>query len=251
MSTETPSLPADARERIDAMSWYHTIDVAPGLSTQGWFDLRGHVDSYGLPERMDGMRALDIGTWDGFWAFEMERRGAEVVALDVDHEQEYDWPPRRRPAELKALDRGAGLRLVKELKGSSIERVVCNIYDATPEKLGGTFDVVFCGAVLLHLRDQLLALERFANLCRGRLIFADEYDKASGLVPFPVSRYHADRDAAVVFWLPARKTWKRMIWTAGFEDVTDKGTFAVTIRNSEGKARKIPHVVFHARGTAS
>ena len=43
--------------------------------TEGMFDLRPVVDRYGLPARMDGMRALDVGTWDGFWAFEMERRG--------------------------------------------------------------------------------------------------------------------------------------------------------------------------------
>jgi hypothetical protein len=51
--------------------------------TEGLFDLRPYVERYGLPERMDGMRALEAGTWDGFWAFEMERRGAEVVALDL------------------------------------------------------------------------------------------------------------------------------------------------------------------------
>jgi tRNA (mo5U34)-methyltransferase len=251
VSPPAPIPPPGARERVEAMSWYHTIDLAPGLTTPGWFDLRSHVPRYGLPDRMDGLRVLDIGTWDGFWAFEMERRGAEVVALDVDHEDEYDWPPRRRPAEPRALDRGAGFRLAKEIMGSKVERVVCNIYEATPERLGGTFDVVFCGAVLLHLRDQLLALERFAGLCRGQLIFADEYDRMSGLVPFPVSRYRADRDAAVVFWLPARRTWKRMIWTAGFEDVTDRGTFTVALRSAAGKTAKIPHVIFHARGTAS
>jgi tRNA (mo5U34)-methyltransferase len=242
---------AEQRRHVEEMSWYHTIDIAPGLTTRGWFDLRPHVRHYGLPERMDGMRVLDIGTWDGFWALEMERRGAEVVALDVDHESDYDWPPRRRPAEPRALDRGAGLRLVKEITGARIERVVCNIYEATPEKLGGTFDLVFCGTVLLHLRDQLLALERFAGLCRGKLIFTDEYDRLSSLLPFPVARYHADRDAAVVFWLPARKTWKRMVWTAGFEDVVEHATFTVDIRSSAGKTTRIPHVVIHARGTAT
>jgi hypothetical protein len=105
--------------------------------------------------------------------------------------------------------------------------------------------------VLLHLRDQLLALERFAGLCRGKLIFTDEYDRLCSLLPFPVSRYHADRDAAVVFWLPAKKTWRRMVWTAGFEDVTEHGTFSVTIKSSAGKSTRIPHVVIHARGTAT
>jgi hypothetical protein len=51
--------------------------------TEGLFDLRPYVERYGLPERMDGMRALEVGTWDGFWAFEMEHRRAEIVALDL------------------------------------------------------------------------------------------------------------------------------------------------------------------------
>jgi hypothetical protein len=44
---------------------------------------------------MDGMCALEVGMWDGFRAFEMERRGAEVVALDLDDKRDLDWP--RRP----------------------------------------------------------------------------------------------------------------------------------------------------------
>lgn len=240
----------DAAARVRELSWYHTIDLGNGLVTDGWFDLRPHVPRYGLPERMDGMRVLDIGTWDGFWAFEMERRGAEVVALDVDHESEYDWPPRRRPAEWTMTDRGQGFRLAKEVLGSNVERVTQNIYRATPEELG-TFDLVFVGVVILHLRDQLLALERLANLCHGRLIIAEEYDRLSGLLPFPVSRYFADRDLAVVFWLPSKKTWKRMIWTAGFEDVEEHGSFKVSIVGANGKKATIPHVVFHASGSAA
>jgi tRNA (mo5U34)-methyltransferase len=239
----------DAAARVRDMSWYHTLDLGSGLVTDGWFDLRPHVQEYGLPERMDGMRVLDIGTWDGFWAFEMERRGAEVVALDVDHESEYDWPPRRRPDMWTVTDRGQGFRLAKEILGSKVERVVQNIYRATPEELG-TFDLVFVGAVILHLRDQLLALERLAGLCHGRFIFADEYDRAASLVPFPVSRYYADRDRAVVFWLPAKNTWKRMLWTAGFDDVREYGRLKVTIANAENKKLSIPQVVLHASGAA-
>ena len=240
----------DLRARIEAHSWYHSIDLGDGFVTPGWFDLREHVADYGLPDDMTGMRALDVGTWDGFWAFEMERRGAEVVALDVDHEREYDWPPRRRPAELKELDRGAGFRLAREYLGSKVERVRCNLYRATPEELG-TFDFVFCGVVLIHLRDQLLALERFAGLCRGRFLLAEEYDRWSSLLPFPVSRYHADRDRAVVFWMPSRQTWRRMVWTAGFEDVREHNRFTVRIKASGGKQVAIPHVAIHARGTAA
>jgi tRNA (mo5U34)-methyltransferase len=77
-----PDLSAgELAERVRSQGWYHTLELAPGVVTEGMFDLRRYVSRYGLPERMDGMRALDGGTWDGFWAFEIERRGAEVVAL--------------------------------------------------------------------------------------------------------------------------------------------------------------------------
>jgi len=47
-----------------------------------------NFDRGGLAERLPwpdlrGARCLDIGTADGFWAFEMERRGAaDVLATD-------------------------------------------------------------------------------------------------------------------------------------------------------------------------
>ncbi|MEA2442585.1 MAG: tRNA (mo5U34)-methyltransferase [Thermoleophilaceae bacterium] len=231
-----------ALEKAKEIGWYHTIELAPGHVTEGMFDLRGQMDGYGLPARLDGMRVLDVGTWDGFWAFEMERRGAaEVISLDLDWEQDLDWPPRRRPKEFPDAPRGAGFQIARELLDSNVERMSLSVYDATPEEIG-SFDLVFCGSVLIHLRDQLLALERIANLCTGTFISAEEYDRTANLVPFPVSRYHADRDKAVVFWLPSIRTWKRMLWTAGFDRVEQHSRFKVVAR----AGWSVPHVVHHA-----
>ena len=96
-------------QRVEDLGWYHTLELPGGQVTEGLFDLRNPMHHYGLPERMDGMRALDVGTWDGFWAFEMERRGAEVVALDLDDERDLDWPPRRRPKAVPRDAAGRGL----------------------------------------------------------------------------------------------------------------------------------------------
>jgi tRNA (mo5U34)-methyltransferase len=222
------------------------MELAPSLVTHGWFDLRADVHRYGLPERMDGLRALDVGTWDGFWAFEMERRGAQVVALDLDDERDLDWPPRRRPRSYGDEPRGAGFALAHEVLGSRVERVVRSIYDATPDDLG-TFDWVLCGSVLIHLRDQMLALERIAGLCRGTFISAEEYDRPTSLLPIPVSRYRADRDSAVVFWQPSARTWRRMLWTAGFDRVETRDRF--DMRAGEGeRAFRVRHQILH--GTA-
>jgi len=236
----------DLLQRAKDASWYHTLELGDGHETTGWFDLRPFVHHYGLPERMDGMRVLEVGTWDGFWAFEMERRGATVLALDLDDVQALDFPPRRRPDPAREHPRrGQGFELAHEILDSKVERVVLSVYDATPEELG-TFDLVFCGTVLVHLRDQLLALERIAGLCTGTFISAEEYDRWAGWVPFPVSRYHADRDADVVFWLPSARTWRKMIWTAGFDRVVEQGRF--TMKAVDGL--EVRHVVIHGHKDA-
>jgi tRNA (mo5U34)-methyltransferase len=221
-----------------ARSWYHAIELPDGSVTPGWFDLRGQVHHYGLPDDLSGKRCLDVGTWDGFWAFELERRGAsEVVAIDLDHERDLDWPPRRRPAD-PAGGRGDGFREARARLGSAVERVELSVYDATPERLG-SFDLVFCGSVLIHLRDQLLALERIASVTRGTFVSAEEYERT----PFPwaMARFRADNPAAVVFWRPNRRGWRRMLWTAGFDRVVEHGRFVL-----RGDRVAVPHVVHHA-----
>src|SRR3954453_22651525 len=138
-------------ERGKPQGWYHTLEL-PGYTTTGVFDLRSVVGKYGLPESLEGKRVLEVGTWDGFWAFEMEKRGAaEGVAIDLDDERELDWPPRRRtPPDPHEIGRGSGFRLAQEGLRAKVERVVKSVYDATPEELG-QFDLVFCGSVLTHL----------------------------------------------------------------------------------------------------
>jgi tRNA (mo5U34)-methyltransferase len=234
--------PTELLDRARRQGWYHTLEL-PGYTTTGIFDLRGSVRHYGLPGSLAGMRVLDVGTWDGFWAFELERRGAtEVIAIDLDDERDLDWPPRRRNPNPE-LVRGSGFALARELLDSKVERVVCSIYDATPEDLG-TFDLVFCGSVLIHLRDQLLALERIASLTKpgGLLVSAEEYEWVSDLVPFPIARFRGNRPSAPVFWLPSRKAWKEMIWFAGFDRVEERARF--TLKSSQRYS--VRHVVHHA-----
>jgi hypothetical protein len=170
----------------------------------------------------------------------MERRGADVVALDLDDERDLDWPPRRRPAKFPEEPRGSGFTLAHEILGSKVKRLNLSVYEARPAEIG-TFDLVICGSVLIHLRDQLLALERIADLCGGTFISAEEYDRLSGLIPFPVARYLADREKDVVFWLPSVRTWRRMMWTAGFDRVAERKRFSM--RSRDGFS--VRHVIHH------
>ena len=72
------------QRRVAELDWWHTIEVAPGVLTPGGWDLRSTAERLPWPPSLVGKRCLDVGTMDGFWAFELERRGArEVVASDV------------------------------------------------------------------------------------------------------------------------------------------------------------------------
>jgi tRNA (mo5U34)-methyltransferase len=236
---------ARLRARFDAIGWYHTQELAPGVVTPGMFDLRPFVDRYGVPEDLTGQRALDVGTFEGFWAFELERRGAQVTAIDVESIQELDWPPRLRPGEDER--RGEGFELARDALNSSVERIGLSVYEATPERLGGAFDLVFCGSVLIHLRDPMLALERLASLCRGRLILAEEYSRRLALAPFAAAEFRGATPWST-WWRPSVRTWLTMVETAGFEEARSQGRFKLRFRSQRGG---VPHVVIHARGPAT
>jgi tRNA (mo5U34)-methyltransferase len=232
-------------EGADAIDWYHTQELAPGLITPGMFDLRPLIGHYGLPDSLAGMRVLDVGTFEGFWAFELERRGADVVGLDIDDVQDLDWPPRLRPAE--GGKRGEGFAMARKALGSSVERVAMPIYNATSEQIG-SFDMIFCGSVMIHLRDPMLALERLAALAKpgARLIFTDEYSPKLDRLRFLGIRSSAEflgESPWMTWWRPASRTWVTMVRCAGWENARIHERFDMAFRAERGG---VPHVVIHA-----
>ena len=65
--------------------WWHRIDVGHDIFTPGAHDSRNKLERLGLPESLEGKRVLDVGANDGFFSFECEERGAEVLATDWSH----------------------------------------------------------------------------------------------------------------------------------------------------------------------
>jgi hypothetical protein len=79
-----PTDAEDARARVAELDWWRTMEVALGVVTPGGWDLRTMAGRLPWQSSQAGMRCLDVGTMGGFWAFELERRGAgEVVASHV------------------------------------------------------------------------------------------------------------------------------------------------------------------------
>ena len=125
---------------------YHSIDlpdgsILPGLQTVE--HLRWRLGLFNLPLDLRGKRVLDIGAWDGWFSFECERRGAEVVAVDC-----------------VALDT---FLEAKSLLGSKVEYLTLDVNELSARRLG-TFDIVLFFGVLYHLRHPLLGLEKVVEL---------------------------------------------------------------------------------------
>jgi tRNA (mo5U34)-methyltransferase len=126
---------------------------------------------------------LDVGASTGFFAYEFERRGAaEVVAVELPSWSDHDWTPRQRRSleqksgsEKQTIDREVmrdGFAIVGEALGSTrVRRIWKAIYDLRAAELG-TFDLVFSGAMLMHVRDPILGIQRMRECCKptGRLI---------------------------------------------------------------------------------
>jgi tRNA (mo5U34)-methyltransferase len=200
--------------------WYHTMEVAPGVVTPGWFDLRPVLDTMPWPD-VAGKRCLDVGTYDGHLAFELERRGAAaVVAVDLSAHEEWDWPVRLRergPQALAAIagpEKGRGFEIARDLLGSAVRREAISAYDLSPERVG-EFDVVVCGSLMLHLREPLRALGAIRSVCRGRFLSAETID-----VTLPRRRPVARLDGLselCQWWTPSRAGHRRMVEAAGFD----------------------------------
>jgi tRNA (mo5U34)-methyltransferase len=211
---------ARLRAAIEAHSWYHTIELAPGLVTPGWFDTRRVAPDLPMPASLDGARCLDVGTFDGFWAFEMERRGAaEVVAIDVLDPAQWDWPVGSDDAVLAAVGErkaaGAGFGLAHRALGSAVVRHELSVYDLDDSL--GSFDFVYVGSLLLHLRDPVRALERVASVCRGQALMVDAVDLVLSRLFRRQPLAGLDGRGRPWWWKPNAAGLGRMVEAAGFE----------------------------------
>ena len=138
------------KHEFEASGWWHSFELPDGSVLEGRCKLSGlkeRLALFPLPADLSGKRALDVGTWDGWFAFELAKRGAEVVAIDC-----WDNPRFREMRRLLSLESRVDYRLM-------------DVYDISPESLG-RFDVVMFMGVLYHLKHPLLGLERVCSVTR-------------------------------------------------------------------------------------
>lgn len=236
----------DLSKQVASTYWYHTFDFGNGIKTPGQFDHAPILHCYKLPESLAGKRVLDVATFDGFWAFEFEKRGAsEVVALDVAKPSDCDFPPQRRASatgEEMAATFGKGFAIAHEQFNSRVQRVFCNVYDLTPE-VAGTFDIVHTGDFLVHLNSPVKALQRIAGVVTGYALISEVYFPALDALGFRHYAEYLGGQEDVTWWKLGKNTLKQMVLDAGFSRVEEVADFSY---GPTGMPNTMHHVVLKA-----
>ena len=210
--------PDAARALLDRVPlWFHTfsLDRSSGLYTHGVArDHRYRIPA--LPEDFGGMSVLDVGTFDGFYAFLAEARGAPRVVA-VDNEQYREWVSSRWGVDLAG---GEGFAAIRELLDSDVDYHRLDAFDL--DALGETFDFILCFGILHRVENPLGLMKVLRRrLATGGRVLLETYgssDRAlesSAAIQIPAAgAVYAGDD--FVYWGFTAKGLDAMARNAGF-----------------------------------
>lgn len=214
---------------VDAVPyWYHRIELPHGIVTPGWAPI--DASRYGLPERLDGEHVLDVGTWDGYWAFEAKKRGAKTVdAMEDFSDTCGKIANASRESQFKTFDLCCtALRLEGVFRfRQSIESYVIR----DPQSFR-KYDRVFMFGVLYHVRNPLLALTNCFNAMRpGATIHVETAILDNLNSPYTGEPHNSDSCYSEFYpadefgmnqsnwWVPTLRCAAALLQAAGFKSI--------------------------------
>ena len=153
----------------------------PGYGiTDGDWDLRKSWDDYLGRVPLAGQRVLEIGPASGFVTFEMEKRGASVVSVEVPEDPGWDFvpfpesflEPIRNPRRI-TMDRLKNAYWFAHAAHRSNAKVLYGDVYNLPNALG-CFDIAVMASVLLHCHSPLKIIEQCARRA-ATLVISDMF----------------------------------------------------------------------------
>ena len=152
---------SDLRRQVEALGpWFHNLHLPGGVQTVPDHFIGGDFPTFKwqqiqsfVPQDLSGWRVLDVGCNAGFYSFELAKRGASVLAIDVDP---------RYLAQAKWAAKQFGLQ-------DRVEFRQAQVYDFA--RSSEQFDLGWFMGVFYHLRYPLLALDILAQRTRRMMMF--------------------------------------------------------------------------------
>ncbi len=246
MSAESFSYVRRWQSELDTRGWWHSFDLPDGSHIEGVNPIHGlkrRIDQFPIPEDLHGARILDIGAWDGWFTFEMERRGGTVVAVD-----NWDNPH---------------FRQIHAALNSRADYRIMDVYDLTPARVG-RFDIVLFMGVLYHLKHPLLALERVCSITTDlaavdSFILQDELRTSEKALDRPIMEFFENEEfggQSDNWCAPNLACLMAMCRTAGFARVNHLATLELSacvacyrkwepVAHRSGKPPELLYVAHH------
>lgn len=236
-----------SKEQLEEMAasvpfWFHSISLGSDVVTKGHKSqaaMANELQSLKLPD-VQGCSVLDINSFDGFYAFEAERRGAKRVvaldhymwAMDLAEHIKYYYECRESgvtPAPYHTmsyyrpdtLPGKAGFDTAHRALASRVETCVGDFMEMDLKSLG-TFDVVFFLGSLYHMENPLLALRRVAEVTRKVAVIETEAAEFPGAEDDALFEFFGAGELegdVSNWWAPNEKALLSMCRAAGFNRV--------------------------------
>lgn len=133
----------------DRPNWYHSWPVTEDQALPGHVSVQETLRIFGVSHDLRGAKILDVGTCNGAFAFEMERRGAQVTAVDICSPDE------------------CGFESLAQILRSRVLYLQASVYDLASRFPQNEFDSILFSGVLYHLRHPLLALDTLHQISKS------------------------------------------------------------------------------------
>lgn len=246
----------ELRERVNRFPrWYHKIDLGHGVITPGcdFDELWGNIRKTRQHLDYRGKTVLDLGSWDGMWAFEAERLGAKLVVATDCRFDAYD-----------------NFLFCREILGSKvIPYYNVPLYDLTnrldvffqenwKEQMpyDRMFDVIQHLGLLYHVRDPLYTLSQARSCIRdnGFLIIEsavvlDDQDSYMLFNNIPPNEQRIYKDVTT-WWAPTVLCLKEMLRASLFEPI-DETISSITQQSAMTGKHSIGRLCIVARAIPS
>lgn len=187
---------------------YHSFRLPDGREIRGQADTFERLKALHLPEDLSGLDVLDIGSHEGFYSFECERRGAEsVVAAD---KITWEMFPEHR----------ATFDTMRGLFESDVEVVESSVEELVESLKGRQFDLTLFLGVLYHAPDPFEYLRIVKQVSKGLVVIETVVDFLDIDLPvlayYPGDTYNGDTTNVTA---PNIAALHAMMEDVGFRDI--------------------------------
>jgi len=231
-------------KEMNEINWWHRI-LLDEVITPGKDFSEAKLQTIQMPNNLKGKSVIDVGAWDGFFSFEAERRGADVLAIDTVMWKEGPTFDVQKNREVMHTGK-KGFNFAHKILNSKVNSEEIEVMDLrTTNSIYGKFDLVLCLGILYHMKDPFGMCKVMYDITKegGMCILETHMDLFD--IQRPVMAFYPNKECnndPGTWWGPNPQCVAKMLKVAGFDEVkmifSDKRTHRCVFHAHKSKPIK-------------